>query len=77
MLKTKQIGQFCNVKKKVYLQKNMIFQGRGRPQGNIDKKDIRLFPKKTRSSFEHNSSSRRSFETLTSAFYSIFQNKKD
>ena len=28
----------------------MIFQDRGRPQGNINKKEIRLFPKKTRCS---------------------------
>ena len=46
MLKTWQIGQFCNVKKNVYLQKNMIFQKKGRPQGNGDKTDLRLFKKK-------------------------------
>ena len=47
MLKTKQIRQFCNVKKNIYFQKNMIFQKKGRPQGNGDKTDLRLFSKKT------------------------------
>ena len=30
----------------VYFQKNTIFQKKGRPQGNIDKTDLRLFTKK-------------------------------
>ena len=31
----------------VYLQKNTIFQKKGRPQGNGDKTDLRLFTKNT------------------------------
>ena len=31
----------------VYLQKNKIFQKKGRPQGNGDKTDFRLFTKNT------------------------------
>ena len=46
MLKTKQIRHFCNVKKNIYLQEHMFFQKKGRPQGNGDKTDLRLFSKK-------------------------------
>ena len=45
MLKTKQIRQFCNVKKNIYLQQSTI-KKKGRPQGNGEKTDLRLFSKK-------------------------------
>ena len=45
-LKTKQIKQFCNVKKIIKIQKNTIFQNRGRPQGNTNKVGNREFQKK-------------------------------
>ena len=45
MLKSNQIKQFWHFEDIQQIQKNIIFQDRGRPQGNIKKKDIRLFPR--------------------------------
>ena len=44
-LKSKQITMFWHFKNVLKHKKIMIFQGRGRPQGNKDKTDLRLFPK--------------------------------
>ena len=55
MLKSNQIHVFCNLEDVKQIQQNAIFQGRGRPQGNINKKEIRLFPKNNEfSKFEKN-----------------------
>ena len=47
MLKSNQIHVFCHLEDVRQIQQNAICQGRGRPQGNINKKEIRLFPKNT------------------------------
>ena len=46
MLKSSQIVVFWHFEGINKYKQMMIFQGRGRPQGNINKKEIRLFPKK-------------------------------
>ena len=45
MLKSKQINVFCYVKNVQQIQKTSIFPNRGRPQGNINKKENRDFSK--------------------------------
>ena len=45
MLKSNQIMVFWHFEDIQQIQKCEIFQGRGRPQGNINKKEIRLFQK--------------------------------
>ena len=45
MLNSNQIRVFWHFEDIQQIQKSAIFQGRGRPQGNINKKEIRLFPK--------------------------------
>ena len=45
MLASNQLIVFWHFEDIQQIQKSYIFQARGRPQGNINKTDFRLFPK--------------------------------
>ena len=74
-LKSKQITMFWHFKNVLKHKKIMIFQGRGRPQGNRDKTDLRLFPKNHdfsrsgRVASAQNLTSRLNFGTISIPFW--------